>query len=287
MHAQDLDQPDQEIKTKRKRRTEQTHPWYKRYPADFYKGTLDLDHLEYAVYSMLVDWMYELSGPIPYSEAIIAHHVRLSPQKWRVMRKRLLHLEKIFVERGGLFNHRAKEVIAERIADEAVDNYDDQPQLPFQVGVQGGGLLGDLTPDHSGKKVIDINERRTQRQSQIQKEREDSKREAQPDSKRGTRLPPDWGLSEDMKDWTQINLSPNPHVINSTLEKFRDYWIARPGQGGLKLDWDATWRNWCRREAKGGSSTRTNRPSRRSWTGRPSAKETFSKRFDVHVEDLQ
>jgi len=28
--------------------------------------------------------------------------------------------------------------------------------------------------------------------------------------------------------------------------RFRDYWIAQPGTKGRKLDWQATWRNWCR-----------------------------------------
>lgn len=30
---------------------------------------------------------------------------------------------------------------------------------------------------------------------------------------------------------------------------FRDHWIAKPGADALKLDWSATWRNWCRRTA--------------------------------------
>ena len=30
------------------------------------------------------------------------------------------------------------------------------------------------------------------------------------------------------------------------LAKFRDYWIAQPGQKGRKKDWQATWRNWLR-----------------------------------------
>jgi hypothetical protein len=37
--------------------------------------------------------------------------------------------------------------------------------------------------------------------------------------------------------------------IANTLEeasKFRDYWNSQPGQKGVKLDWPATWRNWCR-----------------------------------------
>ena len=34
--------------------------------------------------------------------------------------------------------------------------------------------------------------------------------------------------------------------------KFCDYWIAQPGQKGVKLDWDATWRNWMRRAGEQG-----------------------------------
>jgi hypothetical protein len=32
--------------------------------------------------------------------------------------------------------------------------------------------------------------------------------------------------------------------------KFVDYWIAKPGQAGTKLDWPATWRNWIRKAAE-------------------------------------
>lgn len=28
---------------------------------------------------------------------------------------------------------------------------------------------------------------------------------------------------------------------------FADYWHAKAGQGALKLDWLATWHNWCRK----------------------------------------
>jgi uncharacterized protein YdaU (DUF1376 family) len=56
---------------------------------------------------------------------------------------------------------------------------------------------------------------------------------------RGTRLEPEWFPSEHLDEKLE-------------LEKFRDYWIAQPGQKGVKTDWDATWRNWVRRAAEGG-----------------------------------
>ena len=34
--------------------------------------------------------------------------------------------------------------------------------------------------------------------------------------------------------------------VAEEAEKFRDYWISIAGPRGIKLDWEATWRNWCR-----------------------------------------
>lgn len=34
------------------------------------------------------------------------------------------------------------------------------------------------------------------------------------------------------------------------IEKFRNHWLAKPGRDGTKLDWGATWRNWCIRAAE-------------------------------------
>jgi len=69
------------------------------------------------------------------------------------------------------------------------------------------------------------------------------KREAQ-----GTRLDPDWQLPDRWRDWTRASF---PHStaerVVTEAETFRDYWISAPGQKGRKADWEATWRNWCRR----------------------------------------
>lgn len=35
--------------------------------------------------------------------------------------------------------------------------------------------------------------------------------------------------------------------IGAETERFTDYWVAAPGQRGVKTDWTATWRNWMRK----------------------------------------
>jgi hypothetical protein len=62
----------------------------------------------------------------------------------------------------------------------------------------------------------------------------------------GSRLPPDWTLPLSWQQWAELQ-RPDldiPHVA----ETFRDHWIAKPGKDGRKADWQATWRNWVRRE---------------------------------------
>ena len=64
------------------------------------------------------------------------------------------------------------------------------------------------------------------------------------DRKLGTRLPDDFRPSPEMVEWFRENC---PHVDGKTEHaKFCDYWRAKPGKDGRKLDWVATWRNWMR-----------------------------------------
>ena len=64
------------------------------------------------------------------------------------------------------------------------------------------------------------------------------------DRKLGTRLPDDFRPTPEMVEWFREHC---PHVDGRTEHaKFCDYWAAKPGKDGRKLDWVATWRNWMR-----------------------------------------
>jgi hypothetical protein len=63
--------------------------------------------------------------------------------------------------------------------------------------------------------------------------------------KKGTRLPSDWVPSQaDLTFAASQNMTPEE--TRREADQFRDFWIAKPGAGGCKLDWPATWRTWCR-----------------------------------------
>ena len=65
--------------------------------------------------------------------------------------------------------------------------------------------------------------------------------------KRGTRLPADFKPSEKSR---QIALTECPGIdLLREHSRFVDYWTGLSGQKAVKVDWDATWRNWMRRAA--------------------------------------
>jgi uncharacterized protein YdaU (DUF1376 family) len=63
---------------------------------------------------------------------------------------------------------------------------------------------------------------------------------------RGSRLPTDWTPGEPGFAFAQQQGLANGKA-QAELEKFRDWWAAQPGQKGVKLDWQATWRTWVRK----------------------------------------
>lgn len=67
-------------------------------------------------------------------------------------------------------------------------------------------------------------------------------------TKTGTRIPADFAVTPEMRDWAKAN---TPHVdVDAELPKFIDYWTAKSGRDATKLDWPATWRNWMRNAAE-------------------------------------
>jgi uncharacterized protein YdaU (DUF1376 family) len=60
----------------------------------------------------------------------------------------------------------------------------------------------------------------------------------------GTRLPDDFCLNSEMREWATRE---TPHVdVDRAFAAFGDYWRSVPGAKGKKLDWLATWRNRLR-----------------------------------------
>lgn len=67
---------------------------------------------------------------------------------------------------------------------------------------------------------------------------------------RGTRLPDDFKISDPIREWChQEQFNPEQFI-----DAFKDHWKAASGKNAIKLDWDATFRNWMRNERKFGNA---------------------------------
>jgi hypothetical protein len=74
------------------------------------------------------------------------------------------------------------------------------------------------------------------------------------DARKAKRLPDDWSLcGNDYAFCERLGLD-----VQETFDSFCDYWRSKAGKDGVKLDWSATWRNWCRKDA---SSKKIPRPN--------------------------
>lgn len=63
---------------------------------------------------------------------------------------------------------------------------------------------------------------------------------------KGSRLSTDFVLPE---DWTEFCQTERPDLNpQKVFDGFKDYWVAKAGSQGVKLDWLATWRNWVRNQ---------------------------------------
>lgn len=71
-------------------------------------------------------------------------------------------------------------------------------------------------------------------------------------AKRASRLPDDWRLPRSWGEWAMQETGMTADAVRWEADKFADYWHARSGQGACKLDWQATWRNWIRKNAEQG-----------------------------------
>lgn len=67
-----------------------------------------------------------------------------------------------------------------------------------------------------------------------------------PPSPRGTRLPADWRPSDELLEWA-AKARPDLDLAD-VFEQFRDYYLSAPGQKGVSLRWDLTFRNWVKKQ---------------------------------------
>lgn len=70
------------------------------------------------------------------------------------------------------------------------------------------------------------------------------------DAVRGSRLSEDWVLSAKLGNWALEQFEVTPNQVRAEAQRFKDHWLAKAGKEARKVDWEATWRNWCGSEIR-------------------------------------
>jgi hypothetical protein len=108
-----------------------------------------------------------------------------------------------------------------------------------------------------------------------QKEEKKSAPAGAADDAKGTRLPKNWQLPTEYRDWALKEIQITPEHVEREASQFRDYWVGLPSAKGRKADWFATWRNWVRRNhsdrqaSDGHHASGVKRPAPYWWRDRP------------------
>ncbi len=238
--------------------------YYPRNIGDYIGATAHLTMIEDGAYNRLMDWYYLDEQPIPNDKRAIYRRCRAQSDVEREAVDTIL--DEFFSLDADAFRHsRIDEEIA-KFKDKAGKaqkaaktrwNADASKKHAnaSQSNANASNKDADGVPLTRKPDAMPTNNQETITKKQETKSRERAKR---------------LDVKQLPDDWRTFCSAQAPHLDpGETFNRFRDYWIAQPGQKGVKLDWTATWRNWCRNEKP------TNR-DRAAQTMTPAAKQRQS-----------
>lgn len=192
--------------------------YYQHHIGDFQRDTASLSDADTLAYLRLIWMYYDTEEPLPNDPKKLAFRIGSNSDAVQML------LEAFFVLENGFWNQKR--------CDSEIANYRAKSDRARNANEVRWQSKRDLKSDPN--KIA------TNNQEPI------TIVEAKPKQSRGARLPADWVPNEDQIQFCKTNrtdLSPQ-----ATADRFRDYWTAQAGSKGVKLDWDATWRNWVRAE---------------------------------------
>ena len=192
---------------------------------DYQSHTSHLSEIEDLTYRRLLDWYYLHECPIPLDENEVSRQIRMRS-----------HIESIAIilreyfeyTENGWIHHRANKEIAK--ADEKSE------KAKASANVRWGKKDANALPTQSDSNATHNTLPNTQ----------DTEHKTQKKLQRGSRLANNWVLPDEWEYWAN---KQRPDLdAKQVFDQFKDYWCAKAGKDAIKLDWQATWRNWVRNQ---------------------------------------
>lgn len=206
---------------------------YPRHVGDFIRDTVGLSLAERGAYTALLDQYYASEKPIAYAE------------RYR-MTGAVSKADKAAVDYVmGRYFTESTDGWHQKRADVEIAAYHDR--------CESAKRSINARWSKRNTNVSETNEERTTNQRPVTsnhkpvgQEQSGANAPAPAKRPRGSRLPPGWELPASWGDWARQERPEwgSTDVLRVSL-LFRDHW---QGKGEARADWEATWRNWVRRE---------------------------------------
>lgn len=245
-------------------------PYYKAYPRDFIEGTIGMAFEVKGAYRLILDLIYMQNGKLPDDARYISGLLGCTIRKWKLIRSELVSIGKLQVSGEFLTNYRAVSELEtlskhkdKQRENRARPNKNKDLQSPKNHHLRD---YPEPEPEPEPKKK-ELPVGSSKKNDEPDLKSDDSPKPPTPKQDKGTRLPKDWTLPENYREYAQQQGKPD-HEIDLNAEDFRDYWTAIPGQKGVKTDWLATWRNRVR-SAYWNTGHRNNAPRGSPANGNP------------------
>ena len=197
--------------------------YYNFHIGDYISHTIHLSLEEDLAYRRLLDMYYDTELPIPNNIPLVSRKLRINADVVKTV------LDEFFdLTEDGFKNFRAENEIAE---------YRKFIEKQKANGSKGG------RPKKSHRKPT---ANPIQTQNNPNQEPITTNQEPIVKATKGSRLSADFELHE---TWTEFCQTERPDLNpQKVFDSFKDYWTAKAGNQGVKLDWQATWRNWVRNQ---------------------------------------
>lgn len=187
---------------------------------DYQSHTSHLSEMEDLAFRRMLDWCYLHEKPLPLDVDEIARQIRMR-----------LHCDCIASVLQEYFERTAEGWINARAVQEMHKIGEKSEKASASAKARWGKHANALPTQSEGNATQDT---RHNTQDTVLK------------PQRGSRLANDFVLST---EWKEFCVQQRPDLkVGEVFEQFKDYWCAKPGKDGVKLDWLATWRNWVRNQ---------------------------------------
>lgn len=205
-------------------------PYMKMYWGDYLGDTYHLRAIEHGGYLLMIAH-YWRAGSLPDDPDKLARIARMTRKEWDRYGETIMQ----FFPDG-----KHKRIDDERNKAETLSEVNKLSAKKRWNAVNDAKSLETLTGDHANAEPTQSEGNANHSHNHIHNHIKKDNRVIMPS--RGSRLPNDWQPSfEELEFARQLGIDGNLEA-----DRFRDYWIAQPGQKGVKTNWSSTWRNWCR-----------------------------------------